>query len=451
MMDMLMPVFAIIILVVIIIVVVLVVRSARASDAGAGKAGGLSAKNRNAIVKECSKQLARDPRNVPALTTLGKLYYNEQNWEKAFPLYNSLLELATVHPEIDAASIAERQGICAFKINKFDDSARGLITACKLLPGSFDANYYLGRLMLQKNEYEKAVMCLRKAHSIAPDAIEVNEPLGMAYFKAKHYKESLPILRKALDEDPTNKEVLFTLASAMSETGYNEQALKVFMHLRPDPQYGAQSCLSAGIIHENAKQHESAVQDYEIALKLENVPADLQATIRYRLAMTYLALNNIGKALHYLKQIQLTMPDFKDVGSLIQRYQELNTNANLQAYLMSNASDFVALCRRFVTAYYTDAAVKIEDVSVKPESVEILCTVETTKWEDSELFRFYRSSGATGELYVRDFHSKLRDLKCDRGFCITAGSFTEEAHRYVEGRPVDLIEKSKLTSMLKKI
>ena len=77
--------------------------------------------------------------------------------------------------------------------------------------------------------------------------------------------------------------------------------------------------------------------------------------------------------------------------------------------------------------------------------------METSKWEDKELFRFFRSSGSVGELYVRDFHSKMRDIKCDRGFCVTAGSFSEDAAKYVEGRPIDLIEKNKLVQVLKKL
>ena len=45
----------------------------------------------------------------------------------------------------------------------------------------------------------------------------------------------------------------------------------------------------------------------------------------------------------------------------------------------------------------------------------------------------------------------MRDIKCDKGICISAGIFTEEAKKYVEGRPIDLIEKAKLVSVLKKI
>ena len=444
-MDAVIPILAAIVFTAVVVFLVSALRSAAAR----GGAGGQKA--RRLVIRECSKKLARDPRNVQALSTLGDLYYNEQNWDKAFPLYNLLFDLISTHVEIDAGKTAARQGISAFHIERFEDAERGLLAACKFEPDNFDANFYLGRLMYQKNEYEKAVLCLRKARSINPDAAETDEPLGLSYFKSQHYRESIPFLRRVLDENPTDKDALFAIATAMDKTGYGDKALKVFMHLRPDPQYGARSCLSAGLIHEHANQYQLAEQDYEIGLKLEDVPLDLQTTLRYRLANAHLAQKNIGKALIRLKEIQDTVPGYKDVPALIQRYQELNTNANLQTYIMSPTADFVALCRRFVTSYYSDATVKIEDSTVTQEFVEILCTVDTPRWEDSELFRFYRSTGAIGELYVREFHSKLRDMKCDKGFCITAGAFTEGAHKFSEGRPIDLVEKGRLISMLKKL
>ncbi|WP_277055991.1 tetratricopeptide repeat protein [Treponema socranskii] len=445
-MDAAIPILAAIVFAAVVASLVSVLRSAAARGVGAG-----GQKARRFVIRECSKKLAHDPRNVQALTTLGDLYYDEQNWDKAFPLYNLLFDLIPTHVEIDAGKTAARQGISAFHIERFEDAERGLLAACKFEPDNFDANFYLGRLMYQKNEYEKAVLCLRKARSINPESTETDEPLGLSYFKSQHYRESIPFLRRVLDEDPTDKDALFAIATAMDKTGYGDKALKVFMHLRPDPQYGAQSCLSAGLIHEHANQYQLAEQDYEIGLKLENVPLDLVTMLRYRLANAHLAQKNIGKALTYLKEIQDTVPGYKDVPALIQRYQELNTNANLQTYIMSPTADFVALCRRFVTSYYSDATVKIEDAAVTQEFVEILCTVDTPRWEDSELFRFYRSTGAIGELYVREFHSKLRDIKCDKGFCITAGAFTEGAHKFSEGRPIDLIEKDRLVSMLKKL
>jgi tetratricopeptide (TPR) repeat protein len=416
-----------------------------------GKNHTLVNKNQNAVIRECNKKLTHDPHNISALSTLADIYYANQNWEKAFPLYDSLYNLSSVHIEIDPKKMALRQGICALKCDKIDEGMKGLVSAYHLAPDEFETNFYLGSAFYQKKDYDKAIACLKKAHISSPDASEVNAPLGFSFYMAKRYKESLPFLRHVLDENPENKEALFDLATAMDESGYGDKALKVFMHLRPDPKFGASSCIEAGKMHARLKQYEAAVQDYEIGLKLEAVPLDQQSQLRYYLAASYISLNNISRALLYLRQIQDTSPNYKDVPALLQRYQELNQNSNLQTYMLAGTSDFVALCRKFVTAYYADAFVKIEDISIATESIEMLCSVETSKWEDNELFRFYRNTGAIGELFVRDFHSKLRDIKCDRGFCVTAGTFTEEAHKYAEGRPVDLIEKTKLVSILKKI
>ena len=119
--------------------------------------------------------------------------------------------------------------------------------------------------------------------------------------------------------------------------------------------------------------------------------------------------------------------------------------------MTSGTSDFVALCRNLVKHYHSKSFVKIINVEVISDSVEILCEVENSKWEDKELFRFYRNTGSIGELFIRDFHAKIRDTKCDKGFCITSGIFSEEAHKYIDGRPIDLIEKPQLMKLLKVI
>ena len=83
--------------------------------------------------------------------------------------------------------------------------------------------------------------------------------------------------------------------------------------------------------------------------------------------------------------------------------------------------------------------------------VEILLNVDSSKWEDTEIFRFYRTTGSIGELYVRDFQARVSDSKADRGICFTAGSFSEEGKKYAEGRPIDLVSKDALVKLLKKI
>lgn len=423
--------------------------TARSGDKKNGN--GEKPKNNSAIIKEATKKLSHDPNHIPSLEALGDVYFGQANYDKALPIYQRLVELQRVHPTIDEKLVSLRFGICSLKANQFDNAMLALSTVLRNDPQDYNGNFYMGKVLMQKNDFEKAAIVLKRAAQIKPEKTEVIGELSHALFQAKKYRESLPYLKKAVELNPEDKESLFYFASAMNEAGYGDKALKIFMHLRTNPIFGAKSCLAAGGIHDKQNNLDAAIQDYEIALKLENVDQETKLSIYYKLAHSLLAQKNIGKAIYYLKQIQSITPSYRDVNSLINRYQELNQNTNLQAYLMSETSSFVALCRKFVAGYYPNSFIKIEDISVAAESIEVLCEVQSAKWTDTELFRFFRSTGAIGELYVRDLHSKIRDIKCDKAFCVTAGSFTEEAKKYVEGRPIDLIEKAKLVQVLKKI
>ena len=414
-------------------------------------ANSVQKKGQSAVIKEYEKRLAHDPHNVEALNALGDVYYNDQNWEKVLQIYKTLYDISSVHTEIIIADVTRRWGIAAFFLQKYDDAINVLMLSVKKAPDSYETNYYLGCAFLEKQVYDKAAYCLKKCKIIAPENPDVNKHLGFCLFKSQKYRDSLPYLKKALDIEPENKELLFDMAVAMSESGMGDKALKVFVHLRPDPVFGAQSCLEAGKMHERTKDFQAAITDYEIAGKLEKVPEQIALQIKYRCANCYIASNNIPKGLALLKQIQSMHPGYKDVDSLVARYQELNQNQNLQVYLMSGTSDFVALCRKFITVFFKNAFVKIEDVSVAAESIEIICDVESNKWEAKNIFRFYRTQTVIGDIYVREFHAKMRDARCDNGYCVTMGTFSESAHQYTDGRPIDLIEKDALCATLKKI
>ena len=316
-------------------------------------------KNNVAVIRDCTKKISKDPHNVEALKTLADIYYTDLNYERAFPLYQTLFKLMGVHVEIDQQVVSQRYGVCAFKLGKFDEAMAGFSKVLRLNPKDYEVNLYVGKIMLEKKDFEKSILCLKRAASIRPDSSEIYEPLGFALFEAKKYRESLMHLKKVLDENPENKQALFYFANAMEECSMSDKALKIFMHLRPDTKFGPESCVEAGRIHEKMGQYDKAVQDYEIALKLETISSETKVTVFYKLAQSYIAQHNIAKALYYLKQIQTVSPNYKDVNALVSRYQELNQNNNLQAYLMSGTSDFVVLCRKIVTGFYPDSFVKI--------------------------------------------------------------------------------------------
>ena len=67
------------------------------------------------------------------------------------------------------------------------------------------------------------------------------------------------------------------------------------------------------------------------------------------------------------------------------------------------------------------------------------------------MFRFIRSTGTVGELSLRDLYAKIKEVKAGKGYCLTAGTFSDEAKRFVEARLIDLIEKPALVKSLNSI
>lgn len=414
---------------------------------------GKGVKNKAQIVREANRRLAKNPHDPLGLVPLGEIYFESQLWDKAYNVYSDLVKIALAKNDgsIDLFSSLLRQGITALHLEKLPEATQSLMSAIKINSVAFEPNYYLGKTMSLLEQYDKAIPLFKKALLAKPEATDIYIQLGQCFYKAKKYRDSLPCFKRALDEDPGNKEALFHMADAMSYEGHPEKAIKVFMHLRADPTYGPRSCLQAGIFHLKTNEALSAIQDLEIGLKHENIPPEIKIELEYNLARSYFEANMIPKGLGMLKTIRTKNANYKDVNTLISRYQELSQNSNLQIYISANSGEFATLCRKFISTKYRNSTVRIQSIDVDVLYTDILAEIFSSKWEDVALFRFFRTTGATGEIYVREFHGHMSDVKAARGFCISAGTFTEEARKYIEGRPIDLIEKNDLTKILKQI
>lgn len=408
-------------------------------------------KARTAALKEAQKKLARDPNDASALEVVGDTYFSSNLWDKAFPIYDKLSKLGVKDGHVDIVKAFLRAGICCMKLEKYPQAIQFYTSAYKLNSVDFEVCYNFGIALFKSNIFDKAVPLFKKAVLINPEAPGINMYLAKSLYNAKKFRESLVSFRKVLDEDPHNKEALFFMSDAMAQEGHAEKALKVFMHLRADPVYGPRSCLQAGLYHKKVNNTDAAIQDFEIALKHAEIEQNLKMDIQYNLARCYLEKAQIQKGLMVLKSIRSTNDNYKDVNALIGRYQELSQNSNLNVYVSSGTGDFVNLCRKIITTLYRNSQIRFQNIETEVLYTDILAEISSAKWEDVALFRFFRTTGTTGEVYVREFHSHMQDVKAARGFCFSAGTFTQEGHKYIEGRPIDLIEKTGLIKTLKQV
>ncbi|HKK48648.1 MAG TPA: tetratricopeptide repeat protein [Alkalispirochaeta sp.] len=409
-------------------------------------------KDRNTILREANKRLASNPRDHNALRTIADLYYDEETWDKAMKTYGILMNLAASNSEVEEWEATARYGLSALKLKNYDEAYKSLMMARTMKEDSFEINHNLGYLEYRRGNLEKAAQLLRHAEEAQPEDLATKRYLGRALHKLQHYRDAVRQLKQVVDAEPEDKESLFFLAQSYQELGQNEQALTLYTHLRPDPTMGPHAALFAGTIRMGKREVEKATEDFELGLRHEKIREDVTLELRYRLAAAYMKLQEIGKALSQLAEIHRVNPGYKDVASQISRNKELHSNHHLKTYLISPSAEFVTLCRRMVMTFYKNAKVKVVDVQVqKNEYTDILTEVETAKWEDIILFRFIRGTGQVGELVVRELNSRLKETRAGRGFCITAGSFSESAEHFVEARLIDLLDKEELLKIFARL
>ncbi|MFP4363269.1 MAG: CDC27 family protein [Spirochaetia bacterium] len=407
-------------------------------------------KDRNAILREANKKLAVNPKDPDALLAIADLYYSEEAWEKAFKSYSILLDVCATNPDLDEFDITLKYALSALKLKKFGEAHKGLMLARTMKQDVFEINYNLGYLEYSRKNFEKAVSLLKQAVNAQPEHVQSLRYFGHSLHKIKHYKEALGILKKVTDQEPDDKESIFAMAECYYELGMSEQAVKIFTHLRADPKLGPNAALFAGTLHMKQKQYPKAIMDFEIGLKHQSIKQDIELELKYRLAAAYVKQQDIDRTLSLLREIANVYANYKDVSQQIKRYAELNRNKNLQIYLMAPTSEFVTVCRKIASHFFPKAKVKIQDISVqKAEYADVLAEIHTPKWEDLVLFRFIRTTGTSGEFIVRDLHSRIKEVRAGRGFCLSAGTFTEGAKQFVEARLIDIVEKDELMNILR--
>ncbi|MFP4179270.1 MAG: tetratricopeptide repeat protein [Spirochaetaceae bacterium] len=434
------------------LIIIFVAFSSKNKQGSSKKNNKLHQKDSATRVKEAQKRLTQNPKDAEALQIVAENHFNEGRYDKAMRTYELLIELCATNKELDEFDFTLKYALSALKMKNYKEAYKSLAYCRSQKQDVFEVNFNLGYLEYARKNYEKAFKLFSQAKEAQPEHPQTLKYLGMTALKLLNYKDAASNLRKAMDMDPEDKEGLYALGQAYHNLGQNEYAIKVFTHLRGDPNIGPMASLYAGTMHLNMQQYDKAVLDFSIGLRHENMKQETKLELNYRLATTYIKQQKIPEALNLLEEIKAIQPNYRDVDSLIKSYGELNRNQQLKTYLLAPTSDFVALCRKIVKTYFLKANVKISDISMhKNEYADILTEISTPKWEDVVLFRFMRTTSQVGDIVLRELYAKIKEERAGRGFCITAGKFSESAQQFVEARLIDLVEKDELLKQMKEV
>lgn len=147
-----------------------------------------------------------------------------------------------------------------------------------------DKQFYIDKAFKNYPQTSKGFRdCIEKGIQIYPNEAELWREIATSYFKSGEYAPAIKYINKAVELDPK------------SWLGYRAFMKCVFM-----------------------KDYAPAIEDFKQALALKNQYYEMDHTYHFYIAISYLKLNQLDSADHYMAQsLKLQMPDGKGSGHYI--------------------------------------------------------------------------------------------------------------------------------------
>ena len=111
------------------------------------------------------------------------------------------------------AQKAVARGLEDLRAAKFQEAQKEFEAAYKLAPGNPDVNYYLGFVLLQEKDLDRAQTYLQRATSIAPHHVSALVAIGQLRLQQGNFSDATAALEQALMLDPDNWMAHWSLAA----------------------------------------------------------------------------------------------------------------------------------------------------------------------------------------------------------------------------------------------
>ncbi|HEX7176341.1 MAG TPA: tetratricopeptide repeat protein [Pyrinomonadaceae bacterium] len=271
-----------------------------------------------AAIKDFREALRRDPAFHSAWQDLGVAYMKLKRWDEAIETFT---ELARLRPEsVEAAYLhalslfnagrareAEGEARRALRINagaaeahtllgvvlasRGDASAEAVETlgqAAALSPNSFDAHFYLGRVLYSMRDYASAVKDLSAAVRLNPRHAEARFFLGTALEASGDSRAALEQYQELVKIDPQSVYGQLGTGALLVKQGKTEEAVAALARASASDPKNFEAHLALGRAHALAGRHAEAVASLERAAAL----APHRPDARYQLG---LSLRRLGR------------------------------------------------------------------------------------------------------------------------------------------------------------
>lgn len=331
---------------------------------------------RDAAVAMLRRVVALDSRYVPALTTLGRIFYHAGRWDDLLSLYQA--ELAVLGETPRAAQLLFKMAeIAENRLGRHPEATELYRRAVTLDPSSSTALRALGRKLREQSRWEELIEVLQRDvrnHAEPEERAAIYFRVGEVFeYRLNRVESALEAYDKALNEDETQLlglEARVRLRASRGEHGKLCEDLGRALELAHDPARRIALLMQLG---ETLRDHQRDVRRAVACFE------EVRALDRSHHG-ALLALESLYRKTHQ-------WPELSEV---------LTTSAHVLNHVDSKTAALRELAR--VGARTESPATRLtayqEILALSPQDMEALCALELIALEsrDTELLRFVDES-----------------------------------------------------------
>ena len=404
-------------------------------------------------IKLSKQLLQKDPKNYMANYYLGKAYLKEGKKELAILEYKHVNENALFGEQLNELDFRKEFAELLLKFNQQNEALKNFILLTKLEPKNAENYFQAGWLYEQQNRYDLALGFMQKAATIDKKHAKAHAEIGLMLYRTKQFSEAKKEIDLAIKLSPDTYSSYYYLGKILKDAKDLQSAIKAFEKAQRDPDVKQKAIIEHGSCFMIAARYDSAMVDFQRAIDFDKNNEFAETLYaRYFLAVCYEKSRKIDKAIEQWEEIYKRNKGFRDVSAKLSEYKDIQTNDNMKDYLTCSNEEFTLICKN---AAVNGLSLQVLSAEQKKWGCQITGIVKSDdSWMNVRkqvlLIRFFREPEPIDEKMVMQTIDDMKPLNSTKSYIFSSSGFSQQAKRFAENRPVELIEKQKLEAVLSK-
>ena len=379
---------------------------------------------------------------------IGQCYEYLENYELAIVEYNKVaLSTKFPHP-LNEAEIHEKLATVNLKIGNIKKAYQEFQIVVSLSPTNSEAFYYLGILTKNNGELQKSIEYFEKAFRASDNFPEAYLEYGKLNYQLKHIDKAKRSLMRAIEQNPDLPEAHYYYALILEKDRIYQKSIKEFRHALEDEKLRFDIYVHLGNIYTVLSEKAEGFNFFEKALAMTDIKGEGLIEAKYQYADHLVQAGDLNKAMMLWNEIKSARPQYKDIENKLQIYGEISKSENLTRFITALKHDFLStgaeLCKLL--------KVKVERYNFKRDDFLEFIGISRSKGTDFAcILHLVRWTNTVGEIPVRELLDRMVEEGAAKGIFVTASSFSEKAQDLAKIRPLLLLERDRLETMLSKV